>query len=93
MAKPPPKQSPDAIIVLRGPERSTHLPNTAADTPRNAMAMLKIHASCVWFQSCPDSDLVTPMILVSGSLNTLNAYTCPMARWMASAAGGTSQRL
>jgi hypothetical protein len=29
----------------------------------------------------------------SGLLKTLNAYTCPMHRWMHSAAGGTNQRL
>jgi hypothetical protein len=34
-----------------------------------------------------------PISLESGRLNTLNAYACPMERWMASAAGGTSHRL
>ncbi len=39
----------------------------------------------------PDS--VMPMALDSGSQNTENPYAMPMHRWMASAAGGTSQRL
>ncbi len=29
-------------MALRGPARSSHLPNTAADKPRKTMAMLKI---------------------------------------------------
>jgi hypothetical protein len=33
------------------------------------------------------------MTRVKGSLKTLSAYACPIARWMESAAGGTSQRL
>ena len=56
------------------------------------MAMLKIQASEVSFQS-PGTRLVTPMTLVSGRLKTLKAYAWPMDRWMARAAGGTSQRL
>ena len=72
MAKPPPKHSPDAIIVLRGPDRSTHLPKIAADAPSTAMAMLKITAIWLCVQS-PSADLLTPMSLVNGSLKTLNA--------------------
>ena len=34
-----------------------------------------------------------PMTRVSGRLKTLKAYAWPMERWMARAAGGTSQRL
>ena len=34
-----------------------------------------------------------PIARLSGSQNTLNPYAIPMDRWMASAAGGTSQRL
>ena len=56
------------------------------------MAMVKIQASSVCFQSA-GADSVTPSTLVSGSLKTLNAYACPMLRWIARAAGGTSQRL
>src|SRR5437773_1199201 len=34
-----------------------------------------------------------PIARLSGRLNTLIAYACPMHRWIRSAAGGTSQRL
>ena len=61
--------------------------------PRNAMAMLKIHGDLRLRPILLRRDFVMPRTLVSGSLKTLNAYTCPMARWMARAAGGTSQRL
>src|SRR5579872_6708340 len=37
--------------------------------------------------------LVMPMALDSGSQNTEKPYAIPIHRWMASAAGGTSQRL
>src|SRR5215813_7988541 len=90
--KPPQKQRAAVNIVLRGPTRSTQRPNTAADTPRKKIARLKIHASDGCDQS-PGADLVTPMIFVRGNLKTLNAYTCPIERWTASAAGGKSQRL
>ena len=36
---------------------------------------------------------VTPRALDSGNQNTEKPYAMPMHRWMASAAGGTSQRL
>ncbi|MHC5916774.1 MAG: hypothetical protein ACYTXE_38670, partial [Nostoc sp.] len=36
---------------------------------------------------------VMPISLVIGRLNTLNAYTCPMHKCIANAAGGISQRL
>ena len=56
------------------------------------MAMLKIQPSVVSFQSA-GADSVMPMTRVSGKLKTLKAYAWPIARWMARAAGGTSQRL
>jgi hypothetical protein len=59
-------------IVLRGPTRSTQRPKIAAESPRKKMARLKIHASDGCDQSS-GADLVTPMILVSGNLKTLNA--------------------
>jgi hypothetical protein len=39
MSRPPQKQAQLAAIVLRGPLRSTHFPNTAADTPSMKSAM------------------------------------------------------
>jgi hypothetical protein len=36
---------------------------------------------------------VTPSARASGSQKTLNPYAMPIERWIASAAGGTSQRL
>ena len=78
--------------TLRGPVRSAQVPRKAAASPSTAMAMLKMMAICSWFQS-PGADWVMPSRRVSGILKTLSAYTCPMHMWMASAAGGTSQRL
>ena len=54
--------------------------------------MLKITPICALLQS-PAAGSWTPISFASGLLNTLNAYTCPTDRWIASAAGGTSQRL
>src|SRR5918993_3192348 len=93
MKKPDAKQHAEANIALRGPSRSIHFPNTAAEMPRKAIAIEKIHASGGCSQSWPGTCFVTPMICVSGILNTENAYACPMERCTASAAGGTSQRL
>jgi hypothetical protein len=56
------------------------------------MATPKISAMEVSFQSSA-TGLLTPSTLVSGMLKTENPYTWPIQRWMASAAGGTSQRL
>src|SRR5262249_18612011 len=39
------------------------------------------------------TEVVMPTALDSGSQNTENPYAMPMHRWIASAAGGTSQRL
>jgi hypothetical protein len=79
-------------IATRGPTRSIQRPAKAADRPRNTIARLKIQPRVVSLQSC-GVDCVMPITLVSGPLNTLNAYAWPMQRWTASAAGGTSQRL
>ena len=38
-SSPPQKQTQLATIVLRGPLRSTHLPNTAAEMPSMKSAM------------------------------------------------------
>ena len=51
-----------------------------------------IHATCVCFQTL-DNDLFTPSSSVNGILKTLKEYICPIHRWIASAAGGTSHRL
>jgi len=57
---------------LRGPAVCTHLPNTAADAPSTKMAIVKIHPSCVSFQS-PAIECETPSCRVRGRLNTLSA--------------------
>jgi hypothetical protein len=88
---PPPKQTADTNIAERGPTRSTHAPNVAAERPRNTMATLNTHPIVLSFQS-PGAESVPPMRCESGRLNTLKAYAWPMHRWMASAAGGTSHR-
>ncbi|MGY3421568.1 hypothetical protein ACVWZW_002043 [Bradyrhizobium sp. F1.13.4] len=59
-------------IARRGPPSSTQRPNTAADSPRNTIAMEKIQPSSVSFQS-PGADCVTPISLVIGRLKTLKA--------------------
>jgi hypothetical protein len=57
---------------LRGPARSSQVPNTAADRPRKTIAMLKIQAIGGWVQSSAVA-VVMPRIFVIGSLKTLNA--------------------
>src|SRR5512146_965012 len=89
---PPPKQSAATNIARRGPTRSSHAPNAAADSPRNTIAVLKIQASVASDQSL-GAEALPPMSRERGILKTLNAYTWPIERWIASAAGGTSQRL
>ncbi len=70
--KPTLQQHAATTPLLRGPTCSIQRPNTAADSPRNTMARVKIQASSVCFQS-PAAGAVTPRTLVSGSLNTLKA--------------------
>src|SRR4029079_1152269 len=77
---------------FRGPSRSTHVPNKAADEPRKTIASVNVHPSVVTFQS-PGADCVTPRARVRGSQNTLKPYAIPIDRCVASAAGGTSHRL
>ncbi len=69
---------------MRGPLRSIHLPPNAADRPSITIAIEKTTAIAV--------SLVSKRA-TSGFLNTLRAYTCPIERWIASAAGGTSHLL
>ena len=59
--------------------------------PRKAIATEKIQPMVESFQSS-GALVVMPRSVESGRLNTLNAYACPMERWIASAAGGTRQR-
>ena len=70
--KPPAQHSAAVNIALRGPPSSTQRPNTAADPPRNTMAIENIQPSSVSFQS-PARTVVMPSSLVIGRLNTLSA--------------------
>jgi hypothetical protein len=76
---PEAKQSAETNIAFRGPARSSHAPNTAADSPRNTIAALKTQPIVLSFQS-PGADVVTPRTRDNGRLNTLNAYACPIDR-------------
>src|SRR4030095_13736281 len=82
----------DANLAFRGPAPSSQRPKVNAERPRKTMATLKIQPIVVSGQS-PGADSVLPISRESGRLKTLNAYTCPMHRWIASAAGGTRHRL
>ena len=79
MRNPAPKQQAAVTIALRGPTRSSHLPNTAADRPRKTMATLKMAAIEVSFQS-PGAELVMPRSRLMGRLKTLIEYAWPMHR-------------
>src|SRR5882724_3215245 len=107
MTSPPHQQMAATTPALRGPARSSHPPQMAAADPRNTKKSVYVHPSMYNFQSQfvantrarkpislgHSSDSLMPMALDSGSQNTENPYAMPMHRWMASAAGGTSQRL
>src|SRR4051794_7927655 len=82
--KPEEKHVIETNIAQRGPLRSTIVPPNAADTPSITMASWNGSALPVPDSLSEDS---------SGGLKTLHAYAWPMARWIDSAAGGTSQRL
>ena len=56
------------------------------------MAQLNTQPSVENFQSSGALSVI-PISRESGILKTENAYACPMQRWIASAAGGTRQRL
>src|SRR5690349_6437815 len=87
MRNPPEKHTADANIAFLGPTRSTQRPNTAAERPRNTIATLKTQPIVLSFQS-PGADSAPPINRESGRLKTLNAYACPIDKWIASAAGG-----
>src|SRR5262249_56970838 len=78
--------------ALRGPSRSTHGPKSAAEEPRTTKNSVYIQPSVLIFQSS-EAVCVMPIAWLSGSQNTLNPYAKQIERWMASAAGGTSQRI
>src|SRR5262245_46905898 len=92
MKKPPLQQHAATTPALRGPSRSTHAPNTAAEDPRNTKKSVYIQPSVLTFQSA-GLWWSSPIAWLSGSQNTLNPYAMPIDRWIASAAGGTSHRL
>src|ERR1700689_215616 len=79
-------------MALRGPSRSIHRPNTAAEIPRTPIAREKIQGIEGCAQS-PGAACVTPIKRVRGTLKTLKAYTWPIERFTAHAAGGISHRL
>src|SRR5215472_82537 len=89
---PPAQQHAATKPALRGPSRSAHRPNNAADDPRKKIASVNVVVSVPSFQSS-GVDVVMPSAFVNGNQNTLKPYAIPIDRWMASAAGGTSQRL
>src|SRR5215470_10975059 len=104
---PPHQQHAATNPALRGPARSSHPPQTAAAAPRKTKKRVYIHPNSLIFQSQvvantrarndmsagQATDCVMPMARESGNQNTLNPYAMPMQRWIAKAAGGTSQRL
>src|SRR5256885_12011292 len=89
---PPPQQQAATTPALRGPSRSTHAPNSAADDPRNTKNSVYIQPRVLTFQSSA-AGAEMPMARPSGSQKTLKPYAIPIDRWIASAAGGTSQRV
>ncbi len=76
---PPLKHTAEVNIALRGPTRSIHRPNTAADSPRNTIATWNRWAMVPCFQS-PAAGALIPTSVVIGILKTLNAYAWPMER-------------
>src|ERR1700759_4421644 len=107
MTKPPHQQTAAAIPALRGPARSSQPPISAAAQPRKTMNIVNVGVSRVIFQSQrvvvisamklmslgQATELLMPMALDSGNQNTEKPYAMPIHRWIARAAGGTSQRL
>src|SRR5262249_27350199 len=107
ITSPPHQHSAETTPALRGPTRSTHPPMTAAAEPRKTKNSVYVHPNMEIFQSQEvavisarsamslgqATEVVMPTALDSGSQNTENPYAMPMHRWIASAAGGTSQRL
>ena len=104
---PPAQHNAATTPALRGPARSSQPPSSAAEEPsttKNSVYMIVRSPTCqsqVVVVSRPSIDIsagqailfVTPTARESGSQNTEKPYAIPMHRWIASAAGGTSQRL
>ena len=107
ITRPPHQHSADTKPALRGPARSSQPPKMAADEPRNTknsvymtlrsdtrQSQLVVTSACMTEKSAGQATgWVMPSTRVSGSQNTEKPYAMPMHRWMASAAGGTIQRL
>src|SRR6478672_3406328 len=106
ISRPPHQHTAATTPALRGPARSSHPPNTAAAEPRNRKNIANIQVTSLLRQSqvvvvsadssdmsLHSTDLVMPSARDIGIQNTLKPYAMPMHRWIASAAGGTSQRL
>src|SRR6185503_5894515 len=107
MSRPPHQQNAATMPALRGPACSSQPPQSAAAEPRNTKNIVYIQPSIEIFQSHvvekivvknvasagQGTALLIPIARESGSQNTLKPYAMPMQRWIASAAGGTSQRL
>ena len=69
--KPPPQQHAATTPAFRGPSRSSHGPNTAAEEPSITKNSVYIHPSVLTFQSS-GAGAVMPMARLRGSQNTLN---------------------
>ncbi len=79
MQNPPPQQHAATTPALRGPSRSSHGPNTAADDPSMTKKSVYIHPSVLMRQS-PGADSVMPITRLSGNQKTLKPYAIPMDR-------------
>src|SRR3569833_2783623 len=105
---PPHQHNAATTPAFRGPARSSQPPHSAAAQPRNTKYSVYIPPSVDTCQShvVVNSSAKQPESLPhaapapavcsafdSGSQNTEKPYAMPMQRWMASAAGGTSQRV
>src|SRR5205809_6647210 len=93
IAIPPHQQTADTTPAFRGPARSSHPPQSAADDPRKTKNSVYIHPrsdtrqSQVVVKSAARSvrlahatGCVTPSARDNGSQNTLNPYAIPMQR-------------
>src|ERR1700732_3257771 len=91
--RPPHQSTAAATPALRGPERSTQPPNSAAEMPRKTKNRVDIQASVAPFQSHVvvtssvkidmsghDFDAVKPTARDSGSQNTEKPEAMPMQR-------------
>ena len=106
IAMPPHQQIADTTPALRGPDalepaapqrrgRSEEDEEQRVDPAEVAtrQSQVVVTSARASVRSAQTTGCVTPSARDSGSQNTLKPYAIPMQRWMASAAGGTSQRL